>query len=92
MIVGHVYCKVLFHLCTSMKINSFSCCDLKYYFILRSPKSAAYVVFTISFMGYTLILVSVHNILSVSLPCLFGEVKLCEAGPLVLEWVRPFRI
>ena len=61
-----------------MKINSFSYWDLKYY-LLRSPKSAAYVIFTISFMG-TLILVSVHNILTVSLPCLLGEVKLCQAG------------
>ena len=72
-----------------MKINSFSYWDLKYY-LLMSPKSAAYVIFTISFMG-TLILVSVHNILTVPLPSLFGEVKLCQAR-LVLGWVRPFGI
>ena len=72
-----------------MKINSFSYWDLKYY-LLRSPKSAAYVIFTISFMG-TLIVVSVHNILTVPLPCLFGEVKLCQAG-LVLGWVRSSEI
>ena len=64
---------------TSMKINSFSYWNLKYYFILRSPKSAAYVIFAISFMGI-LVLVSVHNILTVPLSCLFGEVKLCQAG------------
>ena len=69
-----------------MKINSFSYWDLKYH----SPKSAAYVIFAISFMG-TLILVSVHNILTVPLPCLLVEVKLCQAG-LVLGWVRPFGI
>ena len=49
--------------------------DLKYYF-LRSLKSAAYVIFVISFMG-TLILVLVHIILIVALPCLFGEAKPC---------------
>ena len=76
MIVGHVYTVSLYS--TSMKINSFSYWDLKYYF-LRSPKSAAYVIFAISFMG-TLILVPVHNILPVPLPCLFSEVKLCQAG------------
>ena len=70
-----------------MKVNSFSYWDLKYY-LLRSRKSAAYVIFAISFMG-TLIVVSVHIILIVALPCLFGEVKLCQAG-LVLGWVRPF--
>ena len=73
-----------------MKVISFSHWNLKYYFILWSPKSAAYVIFTISFMG-TLILVLVHNILTVPLPCLFGEVKVCQAG-LVMEWVRPFGI
>ena len=61
-----------------MKINSFSYWDLKYY-LLRSPKLPAYFIFAISFMG-TLILVSVHNILAVLLPCLFSEVKLCQAG------------
>ena len=73
MIVGHVYIVSLY--CASMKINSFSYWDLKYYF-LRSPKSAAYVIFAISFMG-TLILVLVHIILIVALPCLFGEAKPC---------------
>ena len=73
MIVGHVYTVSLYS--TSMKINSFSYWDLKYYF-LRSPKSAAYVIFAISFMG-TLILVSVRIILIVALPCLFGEAKPC---------------
>ena len=87
MIVGHVYTVSLYS--TSMKINSFSYWDLKYY-LLMSPKSAAHVIFAISFMG-TLILVLVHNILTVPLPCLFGEVKLCQAG-LVLGWVRPFGI
>ena len=77
MIVGHVYTVSLYNT-WSMKINSFSYWDLKYYF-LRSPKSAAYVIFAISFMG-TLILVPVHNILPVPLPCLFSEVKLCQAG------------
>ena len=72
-----------------MKINSFSYWDLKYY-LLMSPKSAAHVIFAISFMG-TLILVLVHNILTVPLPCLLGEVKLCQAV-LVLGWVRPFGI
>ena len=72
-IVGHVYTVSLYS--TSMKINSFSYWDLKYYF-LRSPKSAAYVIFAISFMG-TLILVSVRIILIVALPCLFGEAKPC---------------
>ena len=72
-IVGHVYTVSLYS--TSMKINSFSYEDLKYYF-LRSPKSAAYVIFAISFMG-TLILVLVHIILIVALPCLFGEAKPC---------------
>ena len=72
-IVGHVYTVSLYS--TSMKINSFSYWDLKYYF-LRSPKSAAYVIFAISFMG-TLILVLVHIILIVALPCLFGEAKPC---------------
>ena len=62
-----------------MKINSFGYWNLKYYLILRSPKSAAHVIFAISLMG-TLILVSVHNILTLPLPCLFGEVKLCQAG------------
>ena len=61
-----------------MKINSFSYWDLKYYF-LRSPKSAAYVIFAISFIGI-LILVPVHNIFTVPLPCLFSEVKLCQVG------------
>ena len=61
-----------------MKINSLSYLDLKYY-LWRSLKSAAYVIFAISFMG-TLILISVHNMLPVPLPCLFGEVKLCQAG------------
>ena len=77
-IVGHVYTVSLYS--TSMKINSFSFWDLKYYF-LRSPKSAAYmyVIFAISFMS-TLILVSVHIILIVALPCLFGEAKPCKAG------------
>ena len=56
---------------TSMKINSFSYWDLKYY-LLMPPKSAAHVIFAISFMG-TLILVLVHNILTVPLPCLFGK-------------------
>ena len=73
----------------SMKINSFSYWDLKYYF-LRSPKSAAYVIFAISFMG-TLILVLVHIILIVALPCLFGEAKPCQAG-LVLGQGTPFGI
>ena len=63
-------------------MNPFSYWDLKYY-LLRFPKSAAYVICAISFMG-TLILVSVHSILTVPLPCLCGEVKLCQAG-LVLE-------
>ena len=62
----------------SMKINSFSYWDLKYYF-LRSLKSAAYVIFAISFMG-TLILVLVHIILIVALPCLFREAKPCLGG------------
>ena len=61
-----------------MKINSFSYWDLKYY-LLRSPKSAAYVIFVISFTG-TLIFVSVHNILTVPWPCLFSEVQFCQAG------------
>ena len=61
-----------------MKINSFSYWDLKYY-LLMSPKSAAHVIFAISFMG-TLILVLVHNILTVPLPYLFSEGKLCQAG------------
>ena len=65
MIVGHVYTVSLYS--TSMKINSFSYWDLKYYF-LRSPKLAACVIFAISFIG-TLILVSVHIILIVALPC-----------------------
>ena len=72
-IVGHVYTVSLYS--TSMKINSFSYWDLKYYF-LRSPKSAAYVIFVISFMG-TFILVSVRIILIVALTCLFGEAKPC---------------
>ena len=87
MIVGHVYTVSLYS--TSMKINSFSYWDLKYYF-LRSPKSAAYVIFAISFMG-TLILVLVHIILIVALPCLFGEAKPCQAG-LVLGQGTPFGI
>ena len=74
MIVGHVYTVSLYST-WSMKINSLSYWDLKYYF-LRSPKSAAYVIFAISFMG-TFILVSVHIILIVALPCLFGEAKPC---------------
>ena len=74
MIVGHVYTVSLYNT-WSMKINSFSYWDLKYYF-LRSPKSAAYVIFAISFMS-TLILVLVHIILIVALPCLFGEAKPC---------------
>ena len=61
-----------------MKINSFSYWDLKYYF-LRSPKSAANVIFAISFMGI-LILVSVRNIVIVALPCLFVKAKPCKAG------------
>ena len=61
-----------------MKINSFSYWDLKYY-LLMPPKSAAHVIFAISFMG-TLILVLVHNILTVPLPCLFSEGKHCQAG------------
>ena len=61
-----------------MKINFFSYWDLKYY-LLRSPKFPAGVIFAISFMG-TLILVSVHNILTVPLPCLFSKVKFCQAG------------
>ena len=73
MIEGHVYTVSLYS--TSMKINSFSYWNLKYYF-LRSPKSAAYVIFAILFMG-TLILVLVHIILIVALPCFLGEVKPC---------------
>ena len=88
MIVGHVYTVSLYST-WSMKINSFSYWDLKYYF-LRSPKSAAYVIFAISFMG-TFILVSVHIILIVALPCLFGEAKPCQAG-LVLGQGTPFGI
>ena len=88
MIVGHVYTVSLYST-WSMKINSLSYWDLKYYF-LRSPKSAAYVIFAISFMG-TFILVSVHIILIVALPCLFGEAKLCQAG-LVLGQGTPFGI
>ena len=76
MIVGHVYTVSLYS--TSMKINSFSYWDLKYYF-LRSPKSAAYVIFAISFMG-TLILVLVHIILIVALPCFLSEAKPCQVG------------
>ena len=73
-----------------MKINSFSYWDVKYY-LSRSLKSAAYVIFAIS-LG-TLILVSVYNILTVPLSCLFDEVtrKLCQAG-IVVGWVRPFGI
>ena len=42
--------------------------------------SAAFMLFLLyDFMG-TLILVSVHNILPVPLPCLCGEVKLCKVG------------
>ena len=88
MIVGHVYTVSLYST-WSMKINSFSYWDLKYYF-LRSPKSAAYVIFAISFMG-TFILVLVHIILIVALPCLFGEAKPCQAG-LVLGQGTPFGI
>ena len=88
MIVGHVYTVSLYST-WSMKINSLSYWDLKYYF-LRSPKSAAYVIFAISFMG-TLILVLVHIILIVALPCLFGEAKPCQAG-LVLGQGTPFGI
>ena len=63
-----------------MKINSFSYWDLKYYF-LRSPKSAANVIFAISFMGTcTLILVSVHNILTVPLPCFLNSVRRVSTG------------
>ena len=88
MIVGHVY-TVSLHSTWSMKINSFSYWDLKYYF-LRSLKSAAYVIFALSFMG-TLILVLVHIILIVPLPCLFGEAKPCQVG-LVLGQGTPFGI
>ena len=88
MIVGHVYTVSLYST-WSMKINSLSYWDLKYYF-LRSPKSEAYVIFAISFMG-TLILVSVRIILIVALPCLFGEAKPCQAG-LVLGQGTPFGI
>ena len=88
MIVGHVYTVSLYS-SWSMKINSFSYWDLKYYF-LRSPKSAAYVIFAISFMG-TLILVLVHIILIVAQRCLFGEAKPCQVG-LVLGQGTPFGI
>ena len=76
-----------------MKINSFSLILGSEILFIEVPKvSSLYVIFTISYMG-TLILVSVHNILTVPLPCLFAEVKLChdQAG-LVLGWVRPFGI
>ena len=88
MIVGHVYTVSLYST-WSMKINSLSYWDLKYYF-LRSPKSAAYVIFAISFMG-TFILVSVHIILIVAQRCLFGEAKPCQVG-LVLGQGTPFGI
>ena len=63
---------------TSIKISSFSYWDLKYYYFIEVPNVSSLidVIFAISFMG-TLILVSVHNIPTVPLPCLFGEVKLC---------------
>ena len=48
MIVGHVYTVSLYS--TSMKINSFSYWDLKYY-LLRSPKSSAYELLLLSFMS-----------------------------------------
>ena len=40
------------------------------------PKVSSLCYFAISFMG-TFILVSVHIILIVALPCLFGEAKPC---------------
>ena len=54
MIVGHVYYTVksyfMIQYQTSIKINSFSYLDLKYY-LLRSLKAAAYVIFAIIY-GY----------------------------------------
>ena len=56
-----------------MKINSFSYWDLN--IIYRGPQSQQPMLF-ILYMG-TLIFVSVHIILTVPMPCLFGEAKLC---------------
>ena len=65
MIAGHVYTvKPYFIIQYQYENQSTLYWDLKYY-LSRSPKSAARVIFAISFMG-TLILVSVHNILTVA--------------------------
>ena len=84
-----VYCKVLFHYTVPVWKSTLLVIGI-WNIIYWGPQSQQPMLFLLYhyFMG-SLILVSVHNFLAVTLPCLFGEVKLCQAG-LVLGWVRPY--
>ena len=92
MIVGHVYTvKSYFIIQYQYENQLFQLLGSEIlFFEVPKVSSLCLKIFAISFMG-TLILVLVHIILIVALPCLFGEAKPCQAG-LVLGQGTPFGI
>ena len=88
MIVGHVYTvKSYFIIQYQYENQLFQLLGSEILFN-EVPKVSSLCYFALC--GYfKLIFVSFHNILTVPLPCLFGQAKLCQAG-LVLGQVRPF--
>ena len=91
MIVGHVYtsCFIIQYLEYENQLFQLLGSEILF-FEVPKVSSLCLKIFAISFMG-TLILVLVHIILIVALPCLFGEAKPCQVG-LVLGQGTPFGI
>ena len=91
MIVGHVYtsCFIIQYLEYENQLFQLLGSE-RLIFEVPKVSSLCLKIFAISFMG-TLVLVLVHIILMVALPCLFGEAKPCQVG-LVLGQGTPFGI